>query len=118
MRGSSFRKDSGKQSVESTPINPTPINPIPINPTPINPTPVKSTPIKSTPKRAQTVDAPANTNANTSSMKRRFLSEEATTATKKQVFAKGKARSVSTPFVYSPSVSPAKCAEMSRSPSL
>lgn len=103
MRGSSFRKDSGKQSVESTPINSTP---------------VKSTPIKSTPKRAQTVDASANTNANTSSMKRRFLSEEATTATKKQVFAKGKARSVSTPFIYSPSVSPAKRAEMPHSPSL
>lgn len=85
MRGPSFRKDSGKQSVESTPI-------------------------ESTPKRAQTVDTPSNT-ANTSSMKRRFLSEEASTATKKQVFAKGKARSVSMPVVHSPPVS------MSRSPS-
>lgn len=98
MRGASFRKDSGKRSVESTPT--------------------KSTPIKSTPKRAQAVDTPAKTTASASSMKRRFLSEEATTATKKQVFAKGKARSVSMPFAPSPSVSPAKRAEMSRSPSL
>lgn len=89
MRGPSFRKDSGKQSVESTPI-------------------------ESTPKRARTVDTPSNTTANTSFLKRRFLSEEATAATKKQVFAKGKARSVSMPVVHSPSVSPAK---MSRSPS-
>lgn len=93
MRGPSFRKDSGKQSVETTPI-------------------------KSTPKRAQTVDTLANTTASASSMKRRFLSEEAATATKKQVFDKGKARSVSMPFAPSPSVSPAKRAEMSRSPSL
>ncbi|KAL6904115.1 hypothetical protein GGI43DRAFT_421590 [Trichoderma evansii] len=88
----SFRKDSSEKSVESTP--------------------------KSTPKSAQMVDTPPNTNTNTSSMKRRFLSEEATTTTKKQVFAKGKARSVSMPVVRSLSLSPTKRAEASRSPSL
>ncbi|UKZ93005.1 uncharacterized protein TrAFT101_007937 [Trichoderma asperellum] len=51
-------------------------------------------------------------------MKRRFLSEEATTATKKQVFAKGKARSVSMPVASSLSLSPAERAEMSHSPAV
>lgn len=88
MRGSSFRKDSSKQKVESTP------------------------------NKVQTVDAPSNTEANTLSMKRRFLSEEASTATKKQVFAKGKARSVSMPVAHSQSLSPAKRAEIPRPPSL
>lgn len=88
MRGPSFRKDSSEKNVESPP------------------------------KRAETVDTPSNANTNTSSMKRRFLSEEATTASKKQVFAKGKARSVSMPVASSLSLSPAKRAEMSRSPAV
>lgn len=88
MRGPSFRKDSVEKNVEATP------------------------------KRAQTVDAPSNNNANTSSMKRRFLSEEATITTKKQIFAKGMARSVSMPVASSLALSPTKRAEMSRSPSL
>jgi hypothetical protein len=70
------------------------------------------------PKRAQTVDAPSSANSNTSSMKRRFLSEEASIPAKKQVVAKGTARSVSTPVTSSSSLAPGKKAKISRSPSL
>lgn len=68
------------------------------------------------PKRAQTADTPSN--ANLSSMKRRFLSEEAGNPAKKQVVARGTARSVSTPVVSPPSLTPAKPARLARSNSL
>ncbi|KAM0263520.1 hypothetical protein ACHAQJ_001139 [Trichoderma viride] len=70
-----------------------------------------------TPKRAQTADAPSSAKTNNSSMKRRFLSEEVGNSSKKQVVAKGTARSVSTP-VTSSSLASAKKIKMPRSPSL
>ncbi|KAL7942572.1 hypothetical protein V8C42DRAFT_331378 [Trichoderma barbatum] len=68
------------------------------------------------PKRAQTTDAPLNVNS--SSTKRRFLSEEVTAPAKKQVVAKGKARSVSNPVVSQPSLALVKPAQTARSVSL
>lgn len=70
------------------------------------------------PKRAQAADAPSNATANTPSMKRRFLSEEAGHPAKKQVVAKGKARSVSSPIASPPPLASAGKAKASRSTSL
>ncbi|KAL7792057.1 hypothetical protein V8C37DRAFT_381461 [Trichoderma ceciliae] len=58
------------------------------------------------PKRTQTVDTWSK--ANSSSMKRRFLSEETSSPAKKQVVAKGTARSVSTPVASPISFTSAK----------
>ncbi|KAL7933018.1 hypothetical protein V8C35DRAFT_306049 [Trichoderma chlorosporum] len=68
------------------------------------------------PKRAQTADPPSKVNP--SSTKRRFMSEDASAVpAKKQVFAKGKARSVSNPVVSQPSLAPSKT-RVARSASL
>ncbi|EHK18051.1 uncharacterized protein TRIVIDRAFT_57874 [Trichoderma virens Gv29-8] len=68
------------------------------------------------PKRAQTADAPPQVNS--SSTKKRFLSEDTAAPAKKQVVAKGKARSVSNPVVSQASLTPAKPAQVARSVSL
>ncbi|KAL7911739.1 hypothetical protein GGI35DRAFT_297269 [Trichoderma velutinum] len=67
------------------------------------------------PKRAQTADIPSRVNS--SSSKKRFMSEDVVVPAKKQVFAKGKARSVSNPIVSQPSLAPVKSAKAARSTS-
>ncbi|KAL6872863.1 hypothetical protein J3F83DRAFT_731211 [Trichoderma novae-zelandiae] len=77
-------------------------------------------------KRAQTAEVSptpkangnANANAHSSSAKKRFMNELPSNAAKKQVVAKGTARSVSMPVTHPSSLAPTQPAEVSRSVSL
>ncbi|KAH6608452.1 hypothetical protein Trco_001798 [Trichoderma cornu-damae] len=93
MRGPAFRKDSGESSAE----------------------PSKRPQATGAASSSATASSATASSATASSTKRRFLSEETGNPAKKQVVAKGTARSVSSPAVGQRLVAPAN---ISRSPSV
>ncbi|OTA02534.1 hypothetical protein A9Z42_0028900 [Trichoderma parareesei] len=114
MKSPVYRKDMGKASAEAAKRAQT---------VDVSPTPKKTGKASiEADKRAQTTEhsptLKANPKGNSSSTKKRFMNELPSNAAKKQVVAKGTARSVSMPTTNPASVAPTQQAQASRSVSL